>query len=75
MVWERVCPHCGGSFSRRIFGINLLHLRVERCPHCKRWAKFNAFSGESTVEARERDTLVRSEEEILSERIEESRFE
>ena len=75
MVWERACPHCGGIFKRRIFGMNLLHLRVERCPHCKRWARFNAFSGESLVETRGREMPIRSEAETLSERMEESRFE
>jgi len=29
-----VCPNCGQPFSRSFFGINLLAMRLERCPHC-----------------------------------------
>jgi len=29
-----VCPSCGQPFSRSFFGINLVGVRLERCPHC-----------------------------------------
>lgn len=29
-----VCPSCGQPFSRSFLGINLVGVRLERCPHC-----------------------------------------
>ena len=29
-----VCPRCGQPFSRSFLGINLVGVRLERCPHC-----------------------------------------
>lgn len=29
-----VCPRCGQPFNRSFFGINLVGVRLERCPHC-----------------------------------------
>jgi hypothetical protein len=34
-VWGgAVCPSCGQPFSRSFLGINLVGVRLERCPHC-----------------------------------------
>lgn len=34
-VWGgAVCPNCGKPFSRSFLGINLVGVRLERCPHC-----------------------------------------
>ena len=34
-VWGgAVCPSCGQPFNRSFFGINLVGVRLERCPHC-----------------------------------------
>ena len=77
MASERVCPGCGGVFTRRIFGINLLTIRLERCPLCGKWSLFKAFSGESVAEAKARAEVLEKidEEEMIRRRLEESRFE
>lgn len=34
-VWGgAICPSCGQPFNRSFFGINLVGVRLERCPHC-----------------------------------------
>ncbi len=34
-VWGgAVCPSCGQAFNRSFLGINLVGVRLERCPHC-----------------------------------------
>ena len=34
-VWGgAVCPSCGQPFNRSFLGINLVGVRLERCPHC-----------------------------------------
>ena len=34
-IWGgAVCPRCGQPFNRSFFGINLVGVRLERCPHC-----------------------------------------
>lgn len=34
-IWGgAVCPSCGQPFSRSFLGINLVGVRLERCPHC-----------------------------------------
>lgn len=40
------CTECKLSYERPIFGINLLHKRYERCPHCKRWHLISIFNEE-----------------------------
>jgi len=36
-VWgAAVCPSCGQPFNRSFLGINLVGVRLERCPHCGR---------------------------------------
>jgi hypothetical protein len=75
---QRQCPHCGGSFERTFFGINLLTTRYERCPLCKKWSRHSRFGGDIDgppilVEAS--DSEEESEEDRLRRRIEESRYE
>jgi len=33
-----VCPRCGMPYSRSAFGPNLVVGKLERCPHCGKWA-------------------------------------
>ncbi|MFN2148128.1 MAG: Ig-like domain-containing protein [Anaerolineales bacterium] len=33
-----VCPRCGMPYSRSIMGPNLVVGKLERCPHCGKWA-------------------------------------
>jgi len=33
-----VCPRCAKPFSRHMFSPNLLAGKLERCPHCGKWA-------------------------------------
>ena len=37
------CPGCGQLYEHPIFGVNLMHKRYERCPHCKNWHLVSAF--------------------------------
>lgn len=40
------CPECKQVYEHPIFGINLIHKRYERCPHCKGWHFVSAFDEE-----------------------------
>ena len=33
-----ICPHCQRPFVLRLFGINVLTHRYERCPYCGKWS-------------------------------------
>lgn len=37
MMGGAVCPNCGRPFSRHWWAFNLLTVRLDRCPHCKKW--------------------------------------
>ena len=41
-----ICPECKKAYQHPIFGVNLLHKRYERCPHCKNWHLVSAFDEE-----------------------------
>jgi RsiW-degrading membrane proteinase PrsW (M82 family) len=38
------CPECGTPYEHPWFGVNLLHKRYEKCPHCRKWHLVSAFS-------------------------------
>jgi hypothetical protein len=82
MAGGAVCTRCSFPFSRSMVAPNLLVGKLERCPHCGKWAlvprasagdlkaadeRF-AFEGHSTIEAP-------TEEEILQQMIDDSRYE
>ena len=37
MLGGTICPKCGRSFPRHIWGLNLLVGRLDRCNHCGKW--------------------------------------
>jgi hypothetical protein len=77
-----VCRRCGMPFSRHVLAPNLLLGKLERCPHCGRWAIVGAASpvelkaAEQRVHAdSQRGALeVNDEQERLRREIDESRF-
>jgi hypothetical protein len=40
------CPECKHPYEHPLFGVNLIHKRYERCPHCKHWHMVSAFDEE-----------------------------
>lgn len=40
------CPECKQKYEHPIFGVNLIHKRYERCPHCQHWHMVSAFDEE-----------------------------
>jgi hypothetical protein len=78
-----VCPRCRFPFSRSVMAPNLLVGKLERCPHCGKWAILPRASAAALAAAEERffadsqGTAIGepSEEEKLKRMIEESRFE
>ena len=78
-----LCPRCGLPYSRHVFSPNLLIGKLERCPHCGKWAIVRRASREALekAEARLVDDEARgglglkSEEDKLRRMIEDSRFE
>lgn len=78
-----LCPRCGLPYSRHVLSPNLLIGKLERCPHCGKWAIVRRASRESLekAEARWADDEARgglgieSEEDKLRRMIEDSRFE
>lgn len=81
MAGGAICPRCTFPYSRNMFSPNLLAGKLERCPHCGKWAIVTrasapdleaaearlASEGEGTIE-------VPSDEEKLRKMIDESRF-
>lgn len=55
-VWGgAVCPSCGQPFDRSFFGINLVGVRLERCPHCRKLVAARRAAPEQ-LEAAERSS-------------------
>lgn len=77
-----VCRRCGFPFSRSILGLNLVVGRLERCPHCGKWAVARrAFPAElAAAEERyhaaqqETGTVEVDQEDSLRRSLEDSRF-
>ena len=76
-----VCPRCGFPYSRHMWVPNLLVGKLERCPHCGKWAVVPAASSADLRAAEDRwrqegTSLVEtpSEEEKRRQMLEDSRF-
>ena len=78
-----ICPKCSRPFSRHIYGLNLGLHKYDRCPYCGKWSLVRRESKEilEAAEAAEiaaagqgKFTPDRSEEDILKQEIEDSRF-
>jgi hypothetical protein len=82
MAGGAVCKRCGMPFSRSVLAPNMLVGKLERCPHCRKWAivgragsadleKAEArLAGEGEIEGAPAET----EEEKRNRLLEESRF-
>jgi hypothetical protein len=77
-----VCSRCELPFGRRVLSPNLLIGKLERCPHCGKWAIVRRASREALEKAEGRwiddeargGLDVESEEDKLRRMIEDSRF-
>ena len=79
-----ICPHCGRPFPLHLWSINLLAGRIDRCPHCRKWA-FQRRANDRALAAAEQDWLEEvgsavdaptlSREARLRRRLDESRYE
>jgi hypothetical protein len=78
-----ICARCGLPYSRHFFSPNLLIGKLERCPHCGKWAIVRRATQEALERAEARLATeearggleFESEEEKLRRQIEDSRFE
>ncbi len=78
-----VCPRCGLPFARHLLGLNLLVGKLERCPHCGKWAVVARASAEALRQAEARwardasrgQLEFEGEEERLKRLMEESKYE
>lgn len=76
-----VCPRCTFPYSRNVLAPNMLVGKLERCPHCGKWAIVPRASAEALQSAEERFAAenqgtihVPTEAEKLQQMIEDSRF-
>ncbi len=79
-----VCPRCGRPFARHWWGINLVAMRLDRCPHCGKWHISRRASPEELQSAERFARELDGEQEPqapqgdpqddLRRRLEESRF-
>ena len=78
-----VCPRCGRPFSRHFWSPNLLAGKLERCPHCGKWALVRRASAAALQAAEEQlaaeaggDLITpESEDDRLRRLLDESRYE
>ena len=78
-----VCGRCGMPFSRHALSLNMLMGKLERCPHCGRWAIVPAASNAALQQAETRwradsqqgELKPEGEDERLRTQIDESRYE
>jgi hypothetical protein len=79
-----VCRKCDLPFSRNVLSPNLVFGKLERCPHCGKWAilsRANTSELEAAEERLRADTRKgvmkseESEEDQLRRMVDESRFE
>ena len=79
-----VCPKCGRSFSRHIWGLNIVVGKFDRCPHCGKWSATTRASPaelraaemaeiEPPEDVSEGEPII-SEEQRLRKELEDSRF-
>jgi uncharacterized protein (UPF0212 family) len=65
-VWGgAVCPSCGQPFKRSFLGINLVGVRLERCPHCGKLVAARRATAEQ-LEAAERRSRPDSAEQAAT---------
>ena len=79
-----VCPKCARPFSRHIYGLNLGLHKYDRCPYCGKWSLVRRASKEELEAAEAAEVAAasqgkfngsRSDEDILRQEIEDSRYE
>lgn len=77
-----ICPRCNFPYSRNVLSPNLMLGKLERCPHCGKWAIVHRVSSaaleaaQKRYEAENQGTIqVASEEDKIRQMIEDSRFE
>ena len=83
MAGGAVCSRCGMPFSRHAFSPNMVLGKLERCPHCGKWAIVAAASAAALHQAEARwqadsqqgELEPESEADHLKELVNESRFE
>lgn len=62
-IWGgAVCPSCGQPFNRSFFGINLVGVRLERCPHCGKFVAARRASPDQLEAAASRFRTAPSEQ-------------
>jgi hypothetical protein len=77
-----VCGRCGFPFSRGILAPNLVFGKLERCPHCGKWAIVRRAFPAELADAEERyheaqqetGKVEVDEQESLRRSLEDSRF-
>jgi len=76
-----VCPRCTFPYSRNVLAPNLLIGKLQRCPHCGKWAIVRRASQSELDAAESRwsregtsSVEVRSEEEKMRQLLDESRY-
>ena len=76
-----ICPKCGRTFSRHVWGLNIGVGKFDRCPHCGKWSVTHRASPSElrAAELSELETIIEkpgsSDEERLQKDLENSRFE
>ncbi len=81
MAGGAICPRCTFPYTRHIFAPNMLVGKLERCPHCGKWAIVPQAGADALQAAEKRlaaegqgELDVLTEEEKLRRMIEDSRF-
>ena len=81
MAGGAVCPRCTFPYSRSVMAPNLLVGKLERCPHCGKWAIISRAADAALQAAEERfasesqaDIEAPSEDEKMRQMLEDSRF-
>lgn len=78
-----VCPRCQLPYSRKFLSPNLMVGKLERCPHCGKWAIVRRATPDELVDAEARlrkdqeegiKEITKDEEESLRQALDESRF-
>jgi hypothetical protein len=62
-----ICPRCGHSFPRHIFGMNLVVGRLDRCDHCGKWVMTTRATPSAlrAAEEAEREAFIEEENGAL----------
>lgn len=54
------CPECRKIYEHPLFGVNLMHKRYERCPHCRHWHLVGVFNEDGEKQFHEGDAHGRA---------------